>query len=99
PEHPPAAHAHAAAAKHAAKGVFRIQVATAQSRDAANGVVQSLQGKGELLASAHVTVDEAKFGATTFFRVRLGPYATAADTKAPCEALKAAGLDCLVTAR
>ncbi len=79
------------------KGKFRIQVASVPSRDEASSVISNLQSKGEPLASAPVSVDPQKFGPNTFYRVRLGPYATAADTKAPCDALKAAGLDCLVT--
>lgn len=92
------------AARHAAKAApgkakFRIQVASVPTRDEASGVISTLQSKGEPLSSAPVSVDPLKFGSNTYYRVRLGPYATAADTKAPCNALKAAGLDCLVTSQ
>ena len=99
PVEPAGVSAAPAPVKAAGKGKYRIQVAAVPSRDEASAVIANLQSKGGVLAAMPATVDEAKFGASTFYRVRLGPYASAADTKAPCEALKANGLDCLVTAK
>jgi cell division septation protein DedD len=81
-------------------GAFRIQVAAVKSRDEASAVISKIQAAGGSLASASSTVDETTFGAMgTFYRVRLGPYANAAAAKPDCDALKASGLDCLVTAK
>lgn len=79
---------------------FRIQVAAVKSRDEASAVISKLQNLGGAVAATPATVDETKFGTMgTFFRVRLGPFVSAAATKAPCATLKASGLDCLVTAK
>ena len=84
----------------AAAGSFKIQVAAVKSRDEASAIISQIQAAGGVLASSPATVDEATFGAMgKFFRVRLGPYPNAAAAKAPCDALKATGLDCLVTAK
>jgi tetratricopeptide (TPR) repeat protein len=99
---PAAAVSPAAAKAPAAKkaGSYRIQVAAVKTRDEASAVIAKLQGIGGTLAATPAAVDETTFGAMgTYYRVRLGPYASAAETKAPCTALKASGLDCLVTAK
>lgn len=89
-----------AAAKPAKAGTIRIQVAAVKTRDEASSVISKLQSLGGDLSALPVKVDETKFGAMgTFFRVRLGPFADVAATKTPCDALKAGGLDCLVTAK
>ncbi len=81
-------------------GTYRIQVAAVKSRDEASAIISKLQTLGSSVTATPATVDETKFGTMgTFFRVRLGPFATAAATKAPCDALKASGFDCLVTAK
>ena len=81
-------------------GAYRIQVAAVKSRDEASAIISKVQALGGAVAAAGTTVDEATFGSMgTFYRVRLGPFANAAATKAPCSALKASGLDCLVTAK
>lgn len=90
-----------AAAKPAAPpkagGAVKIQVASVKSRDEASAVISKLKGMGAEISSVSASVDESTFGATTYYRVRLGPYATAAATAGPCKTLKAQGLDCLVT--
>ena len=96
----PAVRAPGAVAKPKKVGTYRIQVAAVKSRDEASAVIAKLQTLGGAVASAPSAVDETKFGSMgTFFRVRLGPFASVAATKAPCDALKAGGLDCLVTAK
>ncbi len=86
----------ATAASTTSNGTYRIQIGTAKSQAEANALVGKIKGNAAL-AGADVTVDPMAFGGTTFYRVRVGPYATANDTRAPCSALKANGLDCLVT--
>ncbi len=89
-----------AAAKAAKPGAFRVQVAAVKTRDEASAVVSKLQSLGGAIAATPSAVDETTFGSMgKFFRVRLGPYASAAEAKAPCDALKASGLDCLVTGK
>ena len=81
-------------------GKIVIQVAALKTRDEASEVLAKLKAAGGMLAEAPASVDEATFGTMgTFYRVRLGPYANAAAAKAPCDALKASGLDCPVTAK
>ncbi len=87
-------------AKPAKAGAFRIQVAAVKTRDEASAIVSKLQALGGAIAATPSAVDETTFGSMgKFFRVRLGPYASAAEAKAPCETLKASGLDCLVTGK
>lgn len=76
----------------------RIQVASVKSRDEASAIIAKVKKLGGGLASAPTDVDESAFGGSTFYRVKVGPFANAASAQAPCKALKAGGLDCLVTA-
>ena len=97
---PPKAVKTVKAAKPAKAGAFRVQVAAVKTRDEASSIVSKLQTLGGAIAATPSAVDETTFGSMgKFFRVRLGPYASAAEAKAPCEALKASGLDCLVTGK
>lgn len=82
----------------AADGKFRIQVGSAKSEAEANALAAKAKDN-PALAGAGVSVDPMAFGGSTFYRVRVGPYASAADTRGPCAALKTSGLDCLVTAQ
>lgn len=85
-----------AAAKPGVGGSYRIQVGTVKSADEANALASRLKAESAI-SGAEVSIDEMAFGGNKFYRVRVGPYASAADTKAPCQALKQGGLDCLVT--
>ena len=70
------------------------------SSSSVSAVAKETSDSSGKLAGAPSSVDETTFGAMgTFYRVRLGPYPNEAATKAPCDALKANGLDCLVTAK
>lgn len=84
-----------AAPKASGTGAYRIQVGTAKSQAEADALAEKARAN-PTLGGAAVAVDTMAFGGTTFYRVRVGPYATAADTRAPCAALKSGGLDCLV---
>jgi len=79
-----------------AGGAVRIQVASVKSRDEASAAISKLKGMGGEIAAMTASVDETTFGASTFYRVQLGPFASAAATAQPCKALKAQGFDCLV---
>jgi len=97
---PAAAAAPAAASAPAAKpdGRFRIQVGMVRSE----GEAQALAGKvrrehAAALASREPEVDQTVVGNMgSFYRVRVGPYATQADGQAACAKLKGSGLDCMV---
>jgi tetratricopeptide (TPR) repeat protein len=81
-----------------ANGHFRVQVAAVRSRDEADAVVARLKNEmSGKLAAAEPSVDEAVFGNMgTFYRVRLGPYASAQEAGRVCAGLKAGGFDCLM---
>jgi cell division septation protein DedD len=93
----------AASAPAAAKpdGRFRIQVGMVRSE----GEAQALAGKvrrehAAALASREPEVDQTVVGNMgSFYRVRVGPYATQADGQAACAKLKGSGLDCMVVAQ
>ena len=52
------------------------------------------------LAAREPEVDEAVVGNMgSFYRVRIGPFATQEDGQAACAKLKGSGLDCLVVAQ
>jgi hypothetical protein len=83
------------AAKPAASGgKYRLQVATARSRDEALRLAQDVKQR---LGQAEPEIDEAVFGNMgTFYRVRLGPYANADVPEQLCTSLKPHGFDCFV---
>ncbi|HJU33407.1 MAG TPA: SPOR domain-containing protein [Hyphomicrobiaceae bacterium] len=99
PAHPPAA---AKVASHA-DGKFRIQLGVptasgmrtqAEAQTLAARVVREHAG---VLASREPEIDETVVGSWgSFYRVRIGPFATAQDGQAACGKLKGAGIDCLV---
>ena len=66
------------------------------------GEAQALAGKvrrehAAALASREPEVDQTVVGNMgSFYRVRVGPYATQADGQAACAKLKGSGLDCMV---
>lgn len=104
---PPVAAAPAAARPTAAKkqvaartsgGKYKLQVASVRSREEADKLAQTLQGYKAVREGAVSTeVDEAVIGSMgTFYRVRLGPYATAKEPGDLCQTLKPQGFDCLV---
>lgn len=88
----------AAAVAPAAGGSYRIQVGTVKTVEEANALATRLRANAGL-SGTDVSIDQTAFGGSTYYRVRVGPYASAADTKAPCQTLKQNGLDCLVTAQ
>jgi cell division protein FtsN len=69
------------------------------------GEAQALAGKvrrehAAALASREPEVDQTVVGNMgSFYRVRVGPYATQADGQAACAKLKGSGLDCMVVAQ
>lgn len=96
------ADAHTRVAKAAAPkaGKFRLEVGTTTSRDEAENVARRLKAEHAAdLASREPQIDEGKFGASKYYRVGIGPYATADEPGRLCAVLKAKGVDCLVVTR
>lgn len=96
----PASVSHEASGSGSAAGKFRLEVGTTTSRDEAEKIATRLKSEHAAdLASRQLAIDEGKFGASKYFRVGIGPYATADEPGKLCAALKAKGMDCLVVTR
>jgi cell division septation protein DedD len=97
---PAVASAPAAAAVAAAKseGRFRVQVGMVRTEGEAQALAAKVRREhAAVLASRETEVDQAVVGNMgSFYRVRVGPYATQADGQAACAKLKGSGLDCMV---
>lgn len=80
------------------RGKYRLQVASVRSRAEADSLAQTVMAfYGGQLGGAKAEIDEAVIGDMgTFYRVRLGPYASAAEPKKLCSTLKPQGFDCQV---
>ena len=79
-------------------GKFKAHIAAFRSRAEADALAQKLAAEhAAALASRAPTVDEAVIGSMgKFFRVRVGSYATADETRGLCNTLRNSGYDCLV---
>ena len=89
----------ATAAPTVAEGKFRLQVAAVRSREEANAVAARLKKDfAKKIGGREPIIDEAAIGNMgTFYRVRVGPYASANEPRQLCITLRAsAGFDCLV---
>lgn len=82
-------------------GSYLVQVAAVRSRGEAERLARQLVlSHGSLMGSHRPQINEAVFGNMgTFYRVQVGPYLRAGDSKAFCTSLKAAGFDCLITTK
>jgi hypothetical protein len=92
----------AAAEKPRAKGAarYRLQVGIVRSREEAEGITAALRAQhGAEIGTATAAIDEVTFGNNTFYRVQVGPYASAAEPGQFCTALKPKGYDCLVVTK
>jgi tetratricopeptide (TPR) repeat protein len=82
----------------ATKGKYKIHIAALRSRAEAEALAQQLVTQHGADLSNHVpTVDEAVIGSMgTFYRVRIGVYASQEEPRGLCNKLRSSGLDCLV---
>jgi len=82
----------------ATKGRYKIHIAALRSRAEAEQLAQNLIAQHGADLSNHVpTVDEAVIGSMgTFYRVRIGGYASQEEPRGLCNKLRSSGLDCLV---
>ena len=79
-------------------GRFRIQVGMVRTQAEAQALaVRVKREHGEVLASREPEIDETVVGNMgSFYRVRVGPFASAQEGQATCAKLKGTGIDCLV---
>jgi cell division protein FtsN len=82
----------------ATKGKYKIHIAALRSRAEAEALAQQLVAQHGADLSNHVpSVDEAVIGSMgTFYRVRVGGYASQEEPRGVCNKLRSSGLDCLV---
>lgn len=85
----------------ASTGTHLVQVGAFRSDEEANSMWTRLEGKlGEYMSGKAPDVERADLGEKgVYFRLRIGPFASAEDAKTYCEGLKARGQDCLVKAK
>jgi cell division protein FtsN len=88
----------AAAAPVARQGKYKVHIAALRSRAEAEALAAQLVAQhGADLANHAPTVDEAVIGSMgTFYRVRIGGYASQDEPRGLCNKLRTSGLDCLV---
>jgi len=79
-------------------GKFHVQVAAVRTRSEAYAVaVRLVSQHGSELGGRKPLVDDTVIGSMgTFYRVRLGPYASAKEPQHLCGSLRSSGFDCLV---
>lgn len=80
------------------KGKFKIHIAAVRSKAEAEALAQKLVAEHGAELGNHVpVVDEAVIGSMgTFYRVRIGGYASQDEPRGLCNKLRTSGLDCLV---
>ncbi len=84
----------------AASGKYRLQVGIVRSREEAEQITARLRSEhSAAIGAAAPAIDEVAFGNNTFYRVQVGPYASAAEPGQFCSALKPKGFDCLVVSK
>jgi len=93
---PPAART-VAAAPERYEGRFRVQLGAVRTPEEARALAAKAKREhGAALASREPEIDQAVLGNMgSFYRVRVGPFATAQETQAVCAKLKGSGFDCM----
>jgi replicative DNA helicase len=87
-------------ARNTAAGKYRLQVGIVSSRDEAEQITARLRSEhAEAIGNAAPAIDEVAFGNGTFYRVQVGPYASATEPGQFCTALRPKGFDCLVVTK
>ena len=91
----------AASAGDALSGTHLVQVGAFRSQGEADGQWSKMQGKhGAFLDGKAKDVEVADLGAKgTYYRLRVGPFASADAAKTWCAGLKERGTDCLIKAK
>ena len=88
----------ATAPANVSSGKYKVHIAAVRSRQEAETLAQKLASQhGAVLKNHSPVVDEAVIGSMgTFYRVRIGSYATADEPRSVCNTLRSSGYDCLV---
>jgi SPOR domain len=83
------------------EGKFRIQIGMVRTQAEAQALaVRVKREHGATLATREPEIDETAVGNMgSFYRVRIGPFASAQEGQAACAKLKGTGIDCLVVAQ
>ena len=83
------------------EGRFRIQVGMVRTQSEAQSLVVRVQrDHGAVLDKRQPEIDETPVGNMgSFYRVRIGPFASAQESQAACAKPKVTGIDCLVVAQ
>jgi cell division septation protein DedD len=83
------------------EGRFRIQIGMARTHDQAQEMALKVKTRyGDVVGQREPEIDEAVVGNMgSFYRVRVGPFASPQEGHAACAKLKGSGLDCLVVAQ
>jgi len=87
----------APAAQQAASGGYSVQLANSRSRAEAQALWKKVQGANQQLASAAPQIEKVDIGSFgTFYSLKIGPFASQAESTKLCNALKRNGTDCSV---
>lgn len=88
----------AAAAPGIKSGKYKLHIAAVRSREEADALARKLSAEqGTALKNRLPVVDEAVIGSMgTFYRVRVGSYASPEEPRGVCNSLRSSGYDCLV---
>jgi hypothetical protein len=80
------------------EGRFRIQIGMVRTQAEAQALSERVRREHpDALAAREAAIDEAVVGNMgSFYRVRVGPFASAQEGQAACAKLKGSGIDCLV---
>lgn len=80
------------------KGKYKLQLAAVRSRAEAEQLAQRFAAKyGAKTGGRTPAIEEAVFGNMgTFYRVNIGPYASASEPDKLCQSVRSSGFDCLV---
>jgi tetratricopeptide (TPR) repeat protein len=83
------------------EGRFRIQIGMARTHDQAQEMAIKVKSRyGDAVGQREPEIDETVVGNMgSFYRVRIGPFASPQEGQAACSKLKGSGLDCLVVAQ
>ncbi len=82
-------------------GKFRLQLAAVRSRNEAERLARDLASRHRSALGSYVPeIDETVYGNMgTFYRVQVGPFASASEPQSLCNKIKSSGFDCLITGK
>lgn len=82
-------------------GKFRLQLAAVRSRNEAERLARDLASQHRSALGSYVPeIDETVYGNMgTFYRVQVGPFASASEPQSLCNKIKSSGFDCLITGK